>query len=156
MVSMKGIENPLSHWSPHPVRWHGMKFPNSEAAIQASPFMKHSREVVRLIRTASTPQKAMEIARKNAKRFSRGWRIDEGTVLEITWLKIEQHPNVRSTLMSTGDLPIILDIEDEYWGSGGMGKGLNLAGRIMERCRDELQRNRYTLSQEEIIFNESD
>ncbi|MEK7060768.1 MAG: NADAR family protein [Patescibacteria group bacterium] len=155
-VSMKGYENPISHFAPIPVVWHDGKFHTSEHACRAAPFINVAPKVFEKIRNAQTPIESIEIADMYKHIIPPSWhQRKRRVVMEISLAKLEQHKEVRNALLASGDLPIVLDTSNRYWGAGRNGRGLNVAGKIMEFLRDELIRNRYPLSQEERFVEES-
>lgn len=154
-ISMKGFENPISHFAPFSVVWHGVTFPTSEHACRAASFINVAPEVVEKIRIASTPFEAIEIADMYKHKIPSAWhQRKRRVVIEISLAKLNQHQEVRTALLASGELPIVLDTSDRYWGAGRNGRGLNTAGKIMELLRDEFVRNRYALSQEERFVEE--
>lgn len=55
-------------------------------------------------------------------------------------LKVKQHPDLRTLLLSTGDARIIYtDPADTYWGSGMQGEGNNELGKALVRVRERLR-----------------
>lgn len=148
---MKGYENPISHFAPYPISWCGIEFQNSEQACRAAPFIGIAPQVVDKIRRAPISE-AIKIADRFEHKIPSSWhQCKRRLVMEISLAKLEQHQEVRTALLASGDFPIVLDTSDRYWGAGRNGRGLNVAGNIMMLLRDELVRNRYPLSQEERI-----
>jgi len=150
---MRDATNPISHWAAYPVRRHGIEFFTSEAACQAEAFGKDAANIVEEIRQAPSPRIAMEIALRNRKKIKRNWqRVRRRLVTRICMDKVTRHPEVRQALWETWGYPIKLDTKDPYWGLGTNGNGGNVAGAIMEQCRERLFREPYTLPQEEKMF----
>jgi ribA/ribD-fused uncharacterized protein len=59
---------------------------------------------------------------------------------EAVLAKFRSHPDIRETLLSTGDEEIIENAPgDYYWGVGANGSGKNMLGRILMDVRDELR-----------------
>jgi hypothetical protein len=70
---------------------------------------------------------------------------------DVLWAKFTQHPDLRSTLLKTGDCRIVYaDTKDAYWGSGsdighpGNYTGYNYLGKLLEKVRDRLRMEGYS------------
>jgi ribA/ribD-fused uncharacterized protein len=54
--------------------------------------------------------------------------------------KFSQHEDLQLLLLSTGEAILIEHTEnDDYWGDGGDGSGLNTLGKILMKIRKQLQ-----------------
>lgn len=59
---------------------------------------------------------------------------------DVLLMKFQQHPDLRDTLMKTGNADIIHDDEhEEFWGSGKTGQGGNELGKALVRVREKLR-----------------
>lgn len=120
-----------------------------------------SRKYSKLIRLASTPNKARELAGQTIKG---GWPwrielnkdiqkyIDKGVTLHKNWenvkngimlkalrAKFTQDESCRKVLLSTGDKTLVEHTSrDRYWGDGGDGSGLNILGDLLMVVRKEI------------------
>lgn len=55
--------------------------------------------------------------------------------------KFTQHKDLRETLLATGDARLVEHTKnDNYWGDGGDGSGLNKLGELLMKLRAELRR----------------
>jgi predicted NAD-dependent protein-ADP-ribosyltransferase YbiA (DUF1768 family) len=61
-------------------------------------------------------------------------------MMEVLRLKFTQHPDLRSTLLSTGAAQIVYDDPlDPFWGSGPDGNGQNELGKLLTHIRHILR-----------------
>jgi len=71
-------------------------------------------------------------------------------MLHAVRAKVEQHPDVRDLLPSTGNAVIVEHtLADDFWGDGGDGTGENVLGRIWMDVRAELTGGRRDVPGEE-------
>lgn len=59
--------------------------------------------------------------------------------------KFIQHSTARALLLSTGDQSLMfVEPEDNYWGDGPDGLGLNEIGKVLMRIRNKLREAGYS------------
>lgn len=135
--------------SSHGVIFEGAAWPSTEALFQALRFAEDSpiREVLRLTRN---PMQAKTLAHGCSDR-----RVVEPLSLQdlknlavVLTLKMQQHQEVRDTLASTQERPIVEDVTKRrakgsalFWGAAlcedGLWEGLNWLGTMWMRIRDK-------------------
>lgn len=114
----------------------------SEHAYQSAKFIGNpvTREAVRL---ACSAHDAKKIAHANDALKAPNWHeIRLGIREEITRAKLERHTHIQEKLLETGDMEIIDDSNNPFWGRGPEGKGLNHMGKIWMKLREELKEQR--------------
>lgn len=63
---------------------------------------------------------------------------------DVLYAKFKQHPDLRGLLMNTGVADIIYsDLQDDYWGDGTFGHGLNHLGKALVQVRQRLRAEGY-------------
>jgi ribA/ribD-fused uncharacterized protein len=93
----------------------------------------------RKVRLASTPKEAKLIAQSVKMREDWG-AIKYNIMLNGLRHKIQQHPDVRALLLSTGDARLVENSPYDYiWGCGKDGTGTNLLGFAWMQIRDEIK-----------------
>ena len=114
-------------------------YPTSEHAYQASKF--EDEELIEEVRAARSPMESKNIAKKYKDRQIKNHsEIKVGIMKEIVRAKIEQHDEVRETLLSTGDAVIIENSPvDAFWGGGADQNGENQLGKILMSLREEFR-----------------
>jgi ribA/ribD-fused uncharacterized protein len=130
----------LSNFSRHPVFLHARIWPTVEHYYQAQKFADTPHEEV--IRRCPTPMLAKQRAREIAEASRRpDWSIvKEQVMLQGLRAKFLQHPDLRSTLLRSGNRLLVEHTEhDNYWGDAGDGTGRNRLGHLLMQVRSELQ-----------------
>lgn len=65
---------------------------------------------------------------------------------EVLYTKFVQHPDLRKLLLSTGVSELCYsDRHDSFWGDGPLGRGANELGRALERVRERLISEGFTI-----------
>lgn len=127
----------LSNFSEHDVIFRGVAFKTNEHAFQYAKATDYKE--AQNIRNAPTPGKAKRLGR--TCQLIDGWdSMKDDVMLEIVRAKFDQHPQLATLLLATGDRPLIEGNwwGDKYWGvCNGIGK--NKLGKILERVRDEIR-----------------
>lgn len=128
----------FSNFAKYPILLKGKEWATSEHYFQAQKFAgtEHEEE----IRLASTPMKAARMGRERNRPLRPDWEECKVQVMrEALIAKIEQHPVIRSILLSTGDCTLVEHTSnDAYWGDGGDGQGGNMLGKLLMEIRDGL------------------
>jgi len=75
------------------------------------------------------------------KKKLKDWeQIKEKIMKDALRFKVNQHQDVKDTLLSTGDNEIVEHTpRDHYWADGGDGSGKNRLGILWMEIRDELK-----------------
>ena len=88
---------------------------------------------------------------KECKRVARGdddkrprrqdWaEVKDDVMYAALKAKFTQHPQLRETLLGTGDRTLVEHTKiDSYWADGGDGSGKNMLGKLLMKLRDELR-----------------
>jgi ribA/ribD-fused uncharacterized protein len=123
----------FSNFAKYPIELDGKKWATTEHYFQAQKFV--GTEYEEEIRHAETPIKAAILGRDINRPLRKDW--DECKL--AIQAKVDQHANVKSILLSTGDGTIIEQTNnDSFWGDGGDGKGHNNLGKILMEVRNRL------------------
>jgi ribA/ribD-fused uncharacterized protein len=132
----------FSNFAPYPIELDGKRWPTSEHYFQAQKF--EDPEHQEAIRRERSPMIAARMGRDRKKKLRRDWESAKVAVMRTAVrAKFTQHPDLRETLLATGDARIVEHTEnDSYWGDGGDGSGKNRLGKILMEIREELQGDR--------------
>ncbi len=128
----------FSNFSAHPIALDGHTWPTSEHYFQAQKFREP--ELQARVRAAATPGTAARIGRSRQLPLRKDWEsIKDDVMRRAVRAKLQQHADVRATLLETGDATLIEHTRnDSYWGDGGDGSGKNMLGKILMELRAEL------------------
>ncbi len=131
----------LSNFALYPIRLKGKIWPTSEHYFQAQKFSGTPYEDK--IRKVASPMKAAELGRSRTVKLRRNWdSVKDSIMYEAVKAKFTQHVELTELLLATGTKNLVEHTEnDEYWGDGGDGKGLNKLGKILMQIRNELRNN---------------
>lgn len=132
----------FSNFAAFPVHIDGSLWPTSEHYFQAQKFAAESyREV---IRSTPSPMNAARLGRDRKHPLRSDWEgVKDDVMYRVVKAKFEQHTELRSLLLFTGEARLIEHTEnDRYWADGGDGRGKNMLGRILMRVRGELNENK--------------
>jgi ribA/ribD-fused uncharacterized protein len=129
----------FSNFAKYPIELKGKEWATTEHYFQAQKFAgtEHEEE----IRLASTPMEAARSGRDRNKPLRQDWEECKVNVMrEALLAKVEQHPVIKSILLSTGDCTIVEHTaNDAYWGDGGDGQGHNMLGKLLMEVRNGLE-----------------
>jgi ribA/ribD-fused uncharacterized protein len=128
----------FSNFALYPIRLKGKTWPTSEHYFQAQKFKGTPHETK--IRKASSPMQAAQLGRTRKVKLRPDWdKVKDAVMLGAVRAKFTQHKELKESLLSTNNLPIIEHtVNDAYWGDGGNGKGKNRLGQILVSVRKEL------------------
>lgn len=131
----------FSNFSAHPFKMGGRVWPTSEHYFQAKKFAGTEHEEA--VRNAKTPSLAAKLGRSRALPLRADWEVVKEDVMRAALkAKFEQHPKLKSLLLSTGDAELIEHTRnDRYWADGGDGTGKNRLGILLMELRAELTLN---------------
>lgn len=129
----------FSNFARFPITLDGKRWPTSEHYFQAQKF--DDPKLRETIRRAKTPMIAARMGRDRGKPLRRDWEsVKVDAMTRAVRAKFEQHDDLRSLLLSTGDAKLVEHTSnDRYWGDGGDGSGKNMLGRVLMRVRDRLR-----------------
>lgn len=136
----------FSPYTAHAIEIDGVVFPTVEHAYQCQRYT--DRKIIEEIRNAHSPVKAWKISSKYKHVQISDFKKEDYKlkVMEnLMRLKVEQHEEIRSALIDSGDLEIVKHIVtpppgDGFWDDGEDGKGLNHIGKIWMKIREELKK----------------
>lgn len=129
----------FSNFSRHPITLKGKEWKTTEHYFQAQKFAgTEHEEAVRLCKKAS---EAAQMGRRRDLPLRADWEsVKEGIMKEALVAKLNQHPQIKELLLSTGDEEIIEHtVNDSYWGDGGDGSGKSRLGFLFMEIRKELR-----------------
>lgn len=129
----------FSNFSAHSVRIDGLVYPTVEHAFHSQKFT--NPKLREKLRQAESPLAAWQMARKYKDERRDDWDVVKLQILkDLIREKVSQHIEVRNALLATGeDLIIEQNPNDDFWGSGADGEGLNNMGKILMEIRSELE-----------------
>lgn len=111
-------------------------FPTSEAALQAYKDPNNTEYVNKQLE-AKTPAISKKLGRLCNLRPD-WFEVRVNIMKNILILKIEQHPDFKENLLSTGLREIIESSRfDNFWGIGSENQGLNMLGKLLMEIRNE-------------------
>jgi ribA/ribD-fused uncharacterized protein len=137
----------FSNWSKHTVTQDGIVFKTAEHCFMYNKAkLMGDRLVMRLIVDAKTPREAKKYGRIIKPWYEDKWNsYREEVMFECILKKAQQHSDVRTALLESGD-NIIAECSpyDNVWGTGttrgvNTWRGLNLLGKQWMRARNHLR-----------------
>ena len=132
----------FSNFSEYAIRLDGRDWPTVEHCFQAQNCAGTIREEV--IRAARTPGEAAKLGRTKDGRLRGDWAaVKEVGMERAVMAKFEQHADVRTVLLGTGDALLVEHTRnDREWGDGGDGSGRNRLGQVLIGVRAALRERR--------------
>ena len=138
----------MGNMSPFPIIYDGKKWLTTEALFQAMRFS--NEEIKELIRAQKSPMAAKMKAKKNNALYvvEPMSEKDVENMKLCLRLKLEQHPNLKTQLLATGDHYIFENIGNRngarhfFWGAkmiNGELVGNNMMGKIWMEFREKLR-----------------
>ena len=127
----------FSNFAYYPIKINKKIWKTTEHYFQAQKFKGTAHEVK--IRKAPSPMKAAQLGRTRKIRIRQDWdRVKDHVMYTAVKAKFSQHEALKQLLIKTGEAIIIEDApNDDYWGIGSHGKGLNKLGKILMQIRKE-------------------
>lgn len=129
----------FSNFAAYPISLKEKSWATTEHYYQAQKFVgtKYEEEV----RQAPTPCAAAEMGRDRNKPLRPDWETVKCKIMkEALYAKFTQHSQLTEWLLQTGDQELIEHTKnDNYWGDGGDGTGLNMLGQLLMSIRELLQ-----------------
>ncbi|KAF8558128.1 DUF1768-domain-containing protein [Imleria badia] len=132
----------FTNFSPHDVVHKGKRYPTSEHLFQAFKFLDDHPEIAERIRNCGDrPMLAFDEAHRYQKWVRSDWRQVNVEKMETALrLKFTQHPDLKASLLGTGDADLVEDSpRDYFWGIGADHSGRNELGKALVRLREELR-----------------
>ncbi|KAI9057682.1 DUF1768-domain-containing protein, partial [Trametes sanguinea] len=130
----------LLHTSPHKVFYDHKGYPTALHLLEALRFLPSYPDHAEQVRRCGTPEEASAIASNWRHLWKPDWEAQLENVLdEVMYHKFMQNQRLRSLLLQTGDRDLIFADQDQFWGEGALGQGLNHLGRSLMRVRDRLR-----------------
>ncbi len=128
----------FSNFSAHSFKLEGKVWPTSEHYFQAQKFAGTEHEET--VRNAKTPSISAKLGRSRSLPLRADWEVvKEDVMRDALRAKFDQHPKLKSLLLSTGDAELIEHTRnDRYWADGGDGTGKNRLGILLMELRAKL------------------
>lgn len=128
----------FSNFAKYPIVLKGKEWETTEHYFQAQKFVGTQHEAE--LRLARTPMEVARMGRDRNRPLRQDWEAcKDHVMLEALIAKVEQHPVIKSILLSTGDCTIVEHTSnDAYWGDGGDGQGGNMLGKLLMEIRNGL------------------
>lgn len=119
----------------------GKAWSTTEHYFQAQKFADTEHEEA--VRCCSGPMNAAKMGRDRSLPLRKDWEeVKEKVMMDALIAKMEQHPNIKKLLLSTGDEVLVEHtVNDSYWGDGGDGSGKNRLGGLLMELRSQLREN---------------
>ncbi len=129
----------FSNFSAFSVNWRGRVWQTAEHAYQAAKFT--DQIVITLVREATSAHEAKQVARKYAELKRSDWsdELKLSIMEEILWAKVMQHEYVRHRLLGSGNMELVENSPDIFWGRGTHWKGANHLGVLWMKIRAALR-----------------
>ena len=151
VIAFRKVKEPygwLGNMSPSPITYEGKIYRTAEALFQALRF--ESDEYREKIRSCTSPMTAKMSAKKHEQHMAivPRSREDLANMKKVLELKLQQHPQLVSALLATGDAQIVEDCSSRPQGSGtfwGAVKapegwvGENQLGKLWMELREALR-----------------
>jgi N-glycosidase YbiA len=138
---LKDMYGCFSNFSRHSFELDGRIWKTSEHYFQAQKYVNTPR--FEQIADAETPRIAADLGRDRSIPLRHDWeQVKDDMMRKAVRAKVEQHPTIKSLLLSTGDDTIMEDSPiDYYWGIGADGTGFNMLGKILMEIRDDIRKD---------------
>jgi hypothetical protein len=148
-INFYGANKPygeFSNFAIFPIRLDDHIWATNEHYYQAQKYM--TPELRLRVRLASGPGMAKMMGNdRTMANIGPDWEtIKDDIMRKAVRAKFEQHEELRTLLLSTGDAILAEHTSnDNYWGDGGGdSKGKNMLGKILMEIREEIKSSRKT------------
>ncbi|KAF8991534.1 hypothetical protein BDQ17DRAFT_1332823 [Cyathus striatus] len=118
--------------SAHIVQYELKNYPTADHLFHAMMFLPHRKDIAEYIRCLDTHANV----RKAAKKYASFVRQDWGQDGDVLLAKFIQNCDLRDMLRKTGKSKLIYYCNEELWGNGPSGYGLNMLGNVMMKIRN--------------------
>jgi len=135
----------FSNFSRHPIVVDNVVYQTTEHYYQALKLTDENAR--RQVILAANPKESKVVAYSYPQFFRKDWdAVKNDVMLDALRRKVEQNPEVRTTLVNTGDALLVEDSPyDYYWGCGNDGSGENWLGKLLMVVRSECQSSPFFL-----------
>jgi ribA/ribD-fused uncharacterized protein len=139
-----GAYGQFSDFAPFAIQLRGRRWATPEHYFQAQKFVGTPDE--ELVRKAPSAMIAARMGRDRSRPLRADWEeVKDDVMLDALRAKFRQHPVLGGLLLGTGDRRIVEHTaNDDYWGDGGDGSGLNRLGELLMVVRQELRDGRHS------------
>lgn len=127
------------NFSAHAIEIDGVIYPTAEHAFHA---FKFEDDVLRQkIIECKSPIAAYKLGKELKPQRRSDWdEIKVEVLTNIIRYKAQQNPDVKEALLLSGNEKIAeVNPNDDFWGTGPDGQGMNHTGKILMKIRDELR-----------------
>ncbi len=149
IISFRRVKEPygwLGNMSPYPIQYKGETYRTAEALFQSLRF--DNEQIIAEIRAEKSPMQAKWTAKKYAesRKVVPLCEEDVNNMETVLRLKLDQHPELKKSLIESGDSQIIEDCTNRpqgtglFWGAAKINdvwSGQNTLGKLWMRIRDE-------------------
>jgi len=124
----------------HPIVMGDKTWKSTEHYFQAMKFLGSESDMDAVF-NAPKPRDSAFIGRDRDRPLRKDWEsVKDGVMYEAVLAKVDQHPDFKELLVSTGDAELIEHTKnDSYWADGGDGTGKNMLGIILMDIRDKIR-----------------
>jgi len=140
--STQGDFGCFSNFSRHQVVIKNKRYRTTEHYYQSQKFATTDPLYANKIAKTARPSEAAKLGRDRSRKLLRkDWESAKIGVMRIALrAKVDQHPEIRELLLSTGDRKMEeTSPTDAFWGTGQDGKGQNWLGRLWMELRASLR-----------------
>ncbi|MFW9990899.1 MAG: NADAR family protein [Candidatus Odinarchaeota archaeon] len=132
------------------VKYKGKTFNCSEAPYQYSKLKEEYQNAANWL--VSAPMPALIAMAGHALPWwmiREDWKEVKLTIMkEVNMAKYTQNPSLKAKLLATGNMILVEESSDSYWGNGNRrgktgGKGCNMLGKVLMEVRQELRNPRW-------------
>jgi len=129
----------LSSVSPHPIELEESTWPTAEHYLWVS--LVKNPKYHEAIKAAASGHAAYKLASPWYRSKIDAWKSKRKVLMtRALYIKVQMYPEVKETLMATGDNLILeTSLYDHYWGIGRDQRGENIFGEIWMDIRKRLQ-----------------
>lgn len=137
--STNGDYGYMSNFYVAQINLKGKDWKTTEHYFQAQKFAGTKWETK--VRNTGRAAEAAKMGRRKDLPLRRDWEsVKDSIMKEALIAKFNQHNDLKSKLLSTGDAKLIEHTEnDSYWADGGNGSGKNMLGILLMEIREELK-----------------
>lgn len=143
LIEFYNVDEPfgfLSNFSEHPIFMNGVIWPTVEHYYQGQKFTDSKYQ--ECIRMEVSPVSAKELSHKLKDHHRSDWKQFKVEIMrQALNAKFSQHPDLKNELLGTGKLKIVEKADnDEFWGNGKAGAGVNMLGLLLMEIRESLNK----------------
>jgi len=131
----------FTSFSPYAVRFNGEDYPTAGHLFEALKF-ENPKDAERIRQSKSLKDVTATVQKMN-NRVRKDWETKKLNILAMRktlLLKFTQHEDIKKLLLDTGEVKLIQDIDDPFWGVGPDDKGQNQFGIALMKVRTLLRK----------------